>query len=257
MKSERKSQKSSRRSAKPSERKLIQEPSPDDRQLLADKESSDDDKQVPVPANHYKQSNFNSIEGANSTWQRLQRQNSHPSEDADSYNDRKQKAQGFQLRQSRVVKEENSDFSDDEPLESRMSVYRAIPKRYGEEDAPTHYEHRKTEFKFDPNLLDKVKRLEEDIKSDVESADETKDEDAFQTTQEVDRYDPFKYTHFTSFRKHKLIEEDYKLLTVDDPEQTTDVKNDNFFTQQKILQEAIEVVPISTNDLEAQDSKNK
>jgi len=64
-----------------------------------------------------------------------------------------------------------------------------------------------------------------------------------------DRLDPFKYVRFTSFRKHKLIEEDYKLLTVDDPEAVTDIIASNIYSNSKVTKEAIEVVPMSAHDL--------
>lgn len=141
---------------------------------------------------------------------------------------------------------EDDEFSADEEEEKGVDVYRAIPKKYGEDDLPVFYEGKnKSNWQFDPNLIDKVKKLEEDIRSNADSDDKTRDGDDHEGHPENDRYDPFKYTHFTSFRKFKLIEEDYKLLTVEDPEITTDVKNENFFQHSKLLTEAIEVVPMS------------
>jgi len=125
------------------------------------------------------------------------------------------------------MEEEDEFFDNDE--QEKVDIYRAIPKRYGEEDEPQLYEVRNKGFKFDPHLLEKVKRLEEDIKSHEDSDEHTRDAEENEENDTNDRNDPFKFTHFTSFRKFKLIEEDYKLLTVEDPEVVTDIKNENFF----------------------------
>jgi hypothetical protein len=50
---------------------------------------------------------------------------------------------------------------------------------------------------------------------------------------------------FKSFRTHKLIEEDYGLITVDEPEELPMIKTTNLIHENQIDRDGIELVAIS------------
>jgi len=47
---------------------------------------------------------------------------------------------------------------------------------------------------------------------------------------------------FRSFKTHKLIEEDYDLLNIEDPEDVTNISASTVFPEDKVIKEAVEVV---------------
>ena len=54
---------------------------------------------------------------------------------------------------------------------------------------------------------------------------------------------------FRSFKTHKLIEEDYDLLNIEDPEDVTNITASTVFPEDKVTKEAVEVVPVTKDDL--------
>ena len=54
---------------------------------------------------------------------------------------------------------------------------------------------------------------------------------------------------FRSFKTHKLIEEDYDLLNIEEPEDPTDISTTMIFPEDKVSKEAVEVVPVTKEDL--------
>lgn len=54
---------------------------------------------------------------------------------------------------------------------------------------------------------------------------------------------------FRSFKTHKLIEEDYDLLNIEDPEDVTNISTSTLFPEDKVVKEAVEVVPVTKEDL--------
>jgi len=54
---------------------------------------------------------------------------------------------------------------------------------------------------------------------------------------------------FRSFKTHKLIEEDYDLLNIEDPEDVTNISTQALFPEDKVTKEAVEVVPVTKDDL--------
>ena len=67
--------------------------------------------------------------------------------------------------------------------------------------------------------------------------------------EEADR-DIFGAFEFRSFRKHKLIEEDYALLNIEDPEDVSNISVATAFPEEKVSKEAVEVVPVTKKDLQ-------
>lgn len=57
---------------------------------------------------------------------------------------------------------------------------------------------------------------------------------------------------FRSFKTHKLIEEDYELLNIDDPEDVTNISVSIMFPEDKVVKEAVEVVPVTKEELLAE-----
>jgi hypothetical protein len=57
---------------------------------------------------------------------------------------------------------------------------------------------------------------------------------------------------FRSFKTHKLIEEDYELLNIDDPEDVTNISVSTMFPEDKVVKEAVEVVPVTKEELLAE-----
>ena len=57
---------------------------------------------------------------------------------------------------------------------------------------------------------------------------------------------------FRSFKTHKLIEEDYDMLNIEDPEEATNISTATVFPDDKVAKEAVEVVPVTKEELQAQ-----
>lgn len=55
---------------------------------------------------------------------------------------------------------------------------------------------------------------------------------------------------FRSFKTHKLIEEDYELLNIEDPEDVTNISASTAFPEEKVGKEAVEIVPVTKDDLQ-------
>ena len=55
---------------------------------------------------------------------------------------------------------------------------------------------------------------------------------------------------FRSFKTHKLIEEDYELLNIDDPEDVTAISTTAAFPDERVSKEAVEIVPVTRDDLQ-------
>ena len=55
---------------------------------------------------------------------------------------------------------------------------------------------------------------------------------------------------FRSFKTHKLIEEDYELLNIDDPEDVTAISTTMAFPEERVSKEAVEIVPVTKDDLQ-------
>ena len=54
---------------------------------------------------------------------------------------------------------------------------------------------------------------------------------------------------FRSFKTQKLIEEDYELINLKDPEKPTAIKVQDHFPEDKIVRDAVEVVPVDSGEL--------
>lgn len=54
---------------------------------------------------------------------------------------------------------------------------------------------------------------------------------------------------FRSFKTHKLIEEDYNLLNIEDPEEVASINTTAVFPEDKVTKEAVEVVAVSKEEL--------
>ena len=54
---------------------------------------------------------------------------------------------------------------------------------------------------------------------------------------------------FRSFKAHKQFEEDYDLLHIEDPEDVTNITTSTVFPEEKVVREAVEVVPVTKQDL--------
>lgn len=50
---------------------------------------------------------------------------------------------------------------------------------------------------------------------------------------------------FKSFRKHKLVQEDYSLLQINDPEEQDEIKAKAMFPEDKLVKQSIELVGIN------------
>lgn len=55
---------------------------------------------------------------------------------------------------------------------------------------------------------------------------------------------------FRSFKRHKQMEEDYDLLTIEDPEDLANINTVASFPEDKVVKEAVEVVPVTKNELQ-------
>ena len=62
---------------------------------------------------------------------------------------------------------------------------------------------------------------------------------------------------FRSFKTHKLIEEDYDLLNIEDPEDVTNISASTLFPEDKVIKEAVEVVPVTKEDLMAEQKEQE
>jgi len=54
---------------------------------------------------------------------------------------------------------------------------------------------------------------------------------------------------FRSFKAHKLFEEDYNMLNIEDPEDVPEINTNAVFPVEKVGKEAVEVVPVTKQDL--------
>ena len=62
---------------------------------------------------------------------------------------------------------------------------------------------------------------------------------------------------FRSFKTHKLIEEDYDLLNIEDPEDVTNINASQVFPEDKVSKESVEVVPVTKADLTVHQKKQE
>lgn len=63
----------------------------------------------------------------------------------------------------------------------------------------------------------------------------------------------FSEFRFKSFRKHKLVQEDYTLLTINEPEEVDEIKTKVVFPDERLVKKQIELVSIDHKKLVEQE----
>jgi len=83
------------------------------------------------------------------------------------------------------------------------------------------------------------------MKSGDDSTDVIMGFDA-ETEEDQELFGNFK---FRSFKSQKLLDEDYDLLNIEDPEDVTNISTSTVFPEEKVGKEAVEVVPVNKQEL--------
>ena len=63
--------------------------------------------------------------------------------------------------------------------------------------------------------------------------------------------------HFRSFKAQKLIEEDYEMVNIKEPERPQNIRVADHFPEEKIVRDAVEVVPVEATSLADEEKKKK
>lgn len=83
------------------------------------------------------------------------------------------------------------------------------------------------------------------------------DTDAVLGYDDDDEQEMFGNFKFRSFKTQKLIEEDYNLLNIEDPEDVGSINTTQIYPEDKVVKEAVEVVAVSKEELIEQQKQQK